>query len=85
LVDQKFLIQYTVIVAVRKEQKMAEVRLSGLYKVTITEYERGWGQRADPNDTKFFTTREEAEKYALHWEKDGNPDYYFRASIERVN
>ena len=64
---------------------MAEVRLSGLYKVTITEYERGWGQRGDPNDTKFFTTCEEAEKYALHWEKDGNPDYYFRTSIERVN
>jgi hypothetical protein len=27
---------------------MAEVKLSGLYKVTVTEYERGWGQRVDP-------------------------------------
>ncbi len=64
---------------------MAEVKLSGLYKVSITEYERGWGQRVDPNDTKFFTTLEEAEKYAKHWEEGGNPDYYFRARIEKVN
>jgi len=64
---------------------MAEVKLSGLYKVTVTEYERGWGQRVDPNDTKFFTTYEEAEKYKAHWEKDGNPEYYFRAEIQKVS
>jgi hypothetical protein len=63
---------------------MAEVKLSGLYKVTVTEYERGWGQRVDPNDTKFFTTHEEAETYKAHWEKGGSPDYFFRANIERV-
>jgi hypothetical protein len=63
---------------------MAEVKLSGLYKVTVTEYERGWGQRVDPNDTRFFTTREEAEKYAKHWEADGSADYFWRASIEKV-
>ena len=64
---------------------MAEVKLSGLYKVTVTEYERGWGQRVDPNDTKFFTTREEAEAYKKHWEEGGSPDYFWRASIEKVN
>ena len=64
---------------------MAEVKLSGLYKVTITEYERGWGQRVDPNDTKFFTTEEEAKKYAERWEEGGTPDYFWRARIERVS
>jgi hypothetical protein len=63
---------------------MAEVRLSGLYKVTVTEYERGWGQRVDPNDTKFFDCIEDAEKYAKHLETGGNPDYYFRARVEKV-
>ncbi len=64
---------------------MAEVKLSGLYKVSITEYERGWGQRVDPNDTRFFTTLEEAEAYAKRWEEGGTPDYYWRARIEKVN
>jgi hypothetical protein len=64
---------------------MAEVKLSGLYKVTVTEYERGWGQRTDPEDTKFFTTLEEAEKYKAHWETGGSPDYFWRASISKVD
>jgi hypothetical protein len=63
---------------------MAEVKLSGLYKVTVTEYERGWGQRVDPKDTKFFTTLEEAKAYKKHWETGGSPDCYWRASIEQV-
>lgn len=64
---------------------MAEVKLSGLYKVTVTEYERGWGQRVDANDTKFFTTIEEAEKYKAHWEAGGSPDYFWRAEIQKVS
>ncbi len=64
---------------------MAEVKLSGLYKVTIIEYERGWGQRVDSNDTKFFTTEEEAKKYAERWEEGGTPDYFWRARIEKVS
>ena len=32
-----------------------EVKLNGLYKVTVTEYECGV-QRVDPNDTRFYTT-----------------------------
>ena len=61
-----------------------EVKLTGVYKVTITEYERGWGQRTDPEDTKYFTTREEAEKYAKHWEEGGSPECFWRAEIQEV-
>ncbi len=64
---------------------MAEVMINGLYKVEVTEYERGWGQRVDPNDTKFFTTLEEAEKYKNHWEEGGSPDYFWRARITKVD
>lgn len=64
---------------------MAEVKLTGLYKVTVTEYERGWGQRTDPEDTKLFTTHEEAVAYKARWETGGTPEYYFRADIEKVN
>ena len=61
-----------------------EVKLNGVYKVTITEYERGWGQRVDDNDTKYFTTLEEAKAYAKRWEDGGTPDYYWRADIRKV-
>lgn len=63
---------------------MAEVKISGLYRVTVTEYERGWGQRTDPEDTKYFDNIEEAQKYAAHWEEGGSPDYFWRARIEKV-
>jgi hypothetical protein len=62
---------------------MAEVKLSGLYKVTVTEYDCG-AQRIDPNDTKFFTTYEEAVAYKAHWETGGSRECYWRASIETV-
>ena len=42
-----------------------EVKLSGVFKVTITEYDCGV-QRVDSDDTKYFTTPEEAEKYKAH-------------------
>ena len=61
-----------------------EVKLGTLYRVTITEYERGWGQRVDPSDTKIFTTLEEAKKYAAHWEEGGTPDYFWRANIDKI-
>lgn len=63
---------------------MAEVKVGGLYRVVITEYERGWGQRTDPEDTKYFTTEEEAKKYAAHWEEGGSADYFWRARIEKL-
>ena len=63
---------------------MAELKLQGTYRVTVTEYERGWGQRQDPDDTRYFTTLEEAQKYAKHWEEGGTPDYFWRARIEKL-
>lgn len=63
---------------------MAEVT-GTLYRVVVTEYERGWGQRTDPSDTRVFTTLEEAEKYADHWNKGGSPDYFWRATIEKIS
>lgn len=63
---------------------MAEVKLSGVYKVTVTEYECGWGQRVDPNDTKYFTTLEEAQAYKKRWEEGGTPEYFWRAEITQV-
>lgn len=63
---------------------MAEVKLSGLYKVSITEYDCGV-QRVDPEDTRYYTTLEEAEKYAAHWEEGGSRECYWRARIEKVN
>lgn len=63
---------------------MAEVKIGGLYRVTITEYERGWGQRTDPDDTKYFDNLEEAQKYADHWEQGGSADYFWRARIEKM-
>jgi len=62
---------------------MAEVKLNDLYKVTVTEYDCGV-QRVDPNDTKYFTTREEAEKYKRHWEAGGSYECYWRAEITKV-
>ena len=63
---------------------MAEVKFSGLYKVTVTEYESGWGQRVDPADTKLFTTLEEAKAYKAHWEDGESYECYWRATIEQV-
>jgi hypothetical protein len=63
---------------------MAEARFTELYRVTVVEYERGWGQRTDPSDTKLFTTLEEAKAYKAHWEKGGSPDYFWRAEIEKI-
>jgi hypothetical protein len=63
---------------------MAEVKIGGLYKVTVTEYEAGWGQRVDENDTKYFTTLEEAEKYKAHWETGGSYECFWRARIEKL-
>lgn len=56
-----------------------------LYRVVVTEYERGWGQRVDDNDTKVFTTLDEAQKYADHWNAGGTPDYFWRAEITRIS
>ena len=63
---------------------MAEVKVNGLYRVMITEYERGWGQRTDPEDTKYFDNLDEAKAYAAKWEEGGSPDYFWRARIDKM-
>lgn len=62
---------------------MAEVKVNGLYKVVVTEYERSWGQRACPEETKFFTLLEEAEAYAKQ-QSVGDYEIYWRAEITKV-
>ena len=60
---------------------MAEVKLNGLYKVTMTEYERGYGQR--DMGTTYFTTEEEAKKFCQEY-FSGDPDCYYRAEYYKV-
>ena len=61
---------------------MSEVKLNNLYKVTMREYERGYGQR--DMGTKFFTTEEDAKQFCKEY-FSGNSECYFRAEYERVN
>ena len=62
---------------------MSEVKLhSPLFRVELTEYERGWGSK--PWDTKFFDNEEEAKQWARDYNKEHNtedyaPDWYVRA------
>ena len=63
---------------------MSEVKLNGLWKVQMTEYERGWGQR--DMGTKFFDNETEAKAFCEAYNKDpGDPDCYFRAAYSKVN
>ncbi len=53
-----------------------------VYKVVLTEYERGWGSKHW--DTIYFDNAEEARKYALdynikHNSAKSTPDWYVRA------
>ena len=62
-------------------------KISGpIYKVTIIESERGWGQKID--DVKYFTTEEEAQQFCEEFNKDNTeavaPDWYMVARYERV-
>jgi hypothetical protein len=61
-----------------------EVKPETLYRVEITEYEAGWGQRMDRADTKYFTTLEEAKGYKAHWEEGGSYETYWRAEITKI-
>lgn len=62
-----------------------EVHPSTVYRVDVTEYEAGWGQRVDPSDTKYFTTLAEAEAYKAHWEAGGSYECYWRAHITKIS
>lgn len=44
-----------------------------MWKVTIIESERGWGQRVD--EVKEFKTYEDAKKFQLDFNKENNKDY----------
>lgn len=62
---------------------MAEVKVTQLFKVQMTEYERGWGQR--DMGTRFFDNELEAKRFCDEYNKDpGDPDCYYRASYTRV-
>jgi hypothetical protein len=63
---------------------MPEVKLTKkLYKVTMTEYERGYGQR--DMGTKLYDNEEEAKEYCRKYNEDlGDPDCYYRASYQRI-
>lgn len=52
------------------------------FKVQLTEYERGWGQK--PWDTVYFDNEAEARQYAIDYNNEHNnkpevPDWYVRA------
>ena len=62
---------------------MAQVsKPQATFKVVLTEYERGWGQKHW--DTKYFDNAEEARKWAIDYNLKHNnektvPDWYVRA------
>ena len=59
---------------------MAEVRLSRLYKVTMTEYDNGAQHEMG---TKFFDNEREARQFCEEY-AGGTGDCYFRARYEQV-
>jgi hypothetical protein len=61
---------------------MAEVKMKGpIYKVRMTEYERGYGQR--DMGTKYFDNEEEAKEFCRNY-ASGDEDCFFRASYSKV-
>lgn len=61
---------------------MAQVHSPGpLFKVTMTEYERGYGQRS--MGETYFTTEEEAKKFCEEY-FSGDSECYYRAEYRRV-
>jgi hypothetical protein len=66
-----------------QKEKCMRVEPGTLYKVTVTEYDSGV-QRVDPDDTRFYTTLEEARAYKAHWETGGSRECYWRAEIHQI-
>jgi hypothetical protein len=69
---------------------MARVNLNqNVFKVQLTEYERGWGQK--PWETIYFDNEAEARQYAIDYNNKHNnektvPDWYVMARYEgKVN
>ena len=87
MIDPIIPIAYTVVVVVdtspRKELKMAEVRLNGaLFKVTMTEYERGYGQRS--MGEKYFDNEAEAKEFCKQY-FGGDSECYYRADYRKIS
>jgi len=62
---------------------MAEVKFQGpLFKVTMTEYERGYGQR--PMGEKYFDNEEEAKAFCEQY-FSGNSECFFRADYQKIS
>lgn len=59
---------------------MSEVRISSLFKVTMTEYDNG---AQHDMGTKFFTSEAEAQRFCAEY-ASGSYDCYFRAQYQRV-
>jgi hypothetical protein len=63
---------------------MPQVKNPGpLFKVTMTEYERGYGQR--PMGERWFNTEQDAKAFCDEYNRDpGDPDCFYRASYQKV-
>jgi hypothetical protein len=62
---------------------MSEVRLNGpLFKVTMTEYERGYGQR--PMGEKYFDNEQEAQEFCKKY-FSGDSECYYRADYRKIS
>ncbi len=64
---------------------MAKISKPRGFRVSLTEYERGWGQK--PWDDVYFDNAEEAKKYAEDYNLKHNtektvPDWYVIARYE---
>jgi hypothetical protein len=57
-----------------------EVRISSLYKVTMTEYDNG---AQHDMGTKFFDNEAEAKRFCAEY-AEGSYECYYRASYEKV-
>ena len=63
------------------------MRIEGpLWKVTVTEHERGWGQKVD--EEVVYTVEKEAEEYADEINNKNKsssaPDLYYTAIVTKI-
>ena len=63
---------------------MPEIHPGHQWRVTVTEYEQGWGQRPCPDETKYFDNLAEAEAYADR-QNGGSPEFYWRSTLEQIS
>jgi hypothetical protein len=61
---------------------MAEVKFNGLYKVTLIERERGYGQREIW--VRYFETEAEAKQVTEQYTDYRDPDDYYVAEVHKV-